>query len=184
MTRKKLFNLADSAVQQWRGHAWNRKFYDLSHLDAHVLYFQHPQRNERYTLYFTYSHHVFTRKHKPCDDLDMVSIYLYPTDLRIFDQERYQLSLSLPNIIHKLPDQLLFHGGYSRYCSCKMTTADGRTIYYQVVYRVWRGHGKLRFHIESAYPLNDKPRGIKKVDFWVICHNLLRGRELPKPPVP
>jgi hypothetical protein len=52
---------------------------------------------------------------------------------------------------------------------------------YQVVYRVWKERGKMRFHTESAYPLEGRLGKVKKVDFWVICHNLLRGKKLPQP---
>ncbi|WP_269780985.1 hypothetical protein [Photobacterium carnosum] len=39
----------------------------------------------------------------------------------------------------------------------------------------------MRFHIESAYPLPERPGKVKKVDVWIILHNLLRNKKLPVP---
>ena len=130
---------------------------------------------------FTFSHHVFTRGIKSDESPDVIDIYPFPSDKRLFDKTRYELSKHLPQIIATLPNQFCYHGGYSRYCSCKIKQDNCIEIYYQVVYRVWKEHGKMRFHIESAYPLNEKLGRVKKVDFWVICHNLLHSKKLPKP---
>lgn len=178
MAHKKFFNLPDNEVQHWKEFDLNGTEYDFNHLNASKHIFQHPNRNESYTLFFTYSHHVFTRGIKDSDNYPSTYIYPYPSDNRIFDETRFKLSHHLPKIIATLPDQFCYHGGYSRYCSCKL---DGSDVYYQVVYRVWKERGKMRFHIESAYPLEESLGKVKKVNFWVICHNLLRGKTLPKP---
>ncbi|ELH0897266.1 heat-shock protein [Vibrio fluvialis] len=178
---KPLFNLHDKAVQQWKAFNYNEQQYDFSHLDAKKIEFKHPERNEQYTLFFTFSHHVFTRSIKEHDTPEPEHIYPYPIDRRVFDTTRFKLSFHLPQIIETLPDQFCYHGGHSRYCSCKIDSEGGSTIHYQVVYRVWKERGKMRFHIESAYPLDEELGRVKKVDFWVICHNLLRGKTLPKP---
>ncbi|MCK5719835.1 MAG: hypothetical protein KAH84_07790 [Thiomargarita sp.] len=100
----------------------------------------------------------------------------------MFDEKRYELSKHLPEIVKTLPDQFCYHGGYSRYCSCKIQKPNTyEKMYYQVVYRTWKERGKMRFHIESAYPLEGKLGKVKKVNFWVICYNLLKGKNLPKP---
>jgi hypothetical protein len=181
MTAKRPFNLTDNAVQQWKKHTHKNQEYDFTHLTACKHTFDHPKRNESYTLFFTFSHHTFTRAIKPDELHSQSDIYPYPIDERLFDHSRYELSKHLPQIIKTLPQQFCYHGGYSRYCSCKIEQKDGTSIYYQVVYRVWKERGKMRFHVESAYPLTDKLPKVKKVDFWVICHNLLRGKPLPKP---
>ncbi|EGQ8122373.1 heat-shock protein [Vibrio cholerae] len=143
--------------------------------------FKHPTRAECYVLYFTFSNHCFTKEPKEGDSTEEAAFYPYPKDRRIFDEKRFQLSLHLPQIVENLPEQFCYHGGHSRYCSCKLTDSDGEEVSYQVVYRVWKERGKMRFHVESAYPL-DTPLGkVKKVNFWVICHNLLRGKTMPKP---
>ncbi|GAL15167.1 heat shock protein C [Vibrio astriarenae] len=178
---KPLFNLPDRAVQQWKAFSLDNENFDLTHLDAQKIVFKHPKRNEQYTLFFTFSHHAFTRSIKNNEQVEEKHCYPYPVDKRIFDEARYRLSRHLPHIVETLPEQFCYHGGYSRYCSCKLKDDDGTEINYQVVYRVWKERGKMRFHVESAYPLGEPLGRVKKVDFWVICHNLLRNKKLPAP---
>lgn len=180
MANKKLFNLSDNEVQQWKNFNIGDIEYNFNHLDACKHLFTHPKRNESYTLYFTFSHHVFTRSIKESEVVEPEQIYPYPADVRAFDVVRFELSKYLPEIVATLPEQFCYHGGYSRYCSCKISQEDGTEIYYQVVYRVWKERGKMRLHIESAYPLQESLGKVKKVNFWVICHNLLRGKKLPQ----
>ncbi|HGS4928096.1 TPA: heat-shock protein [Vibrio parahaemolyticus] len=181
MTKKTLFNLPDNEVQRWKAFKCGDQEFDLAHLDAQKITFTHPERNEHYTLFFTISNHAFTRSISEKEQVSKEQIYPYPKDPRVFDEERYTLSHYLPEIIETLPEQFCYHGGHSRYCSCKLKDDEGNDIYYQVVYRVWKNRGKLRFHVESAYPLHERLGRVKKVNFWVICHNLLTGKKLPKP---
>ncbi|TXR54169.1 heat-shock protein [Reinekea thalattae] len=181
MTKKQLFNLPDNEVQQWKNFNIGNHKYNLQHLNACKHHFDHPERNESYTLFFTFSHHVFTRSIKAVENVKTDQIYPYPSDQRAFDLARFKLSKHLPNIIQNLPDQFFYHGGYSRYCSCKLTQENGTSIEYQVVYRTWKTRGKMRFHIESAYPLQAPLGKVKKVNFWVICHNLLHNKKPPQP---
>jgi hypothetical protein len=181
VAKQKLFNLADREVQQWKSFDVAGVEYDFGHLTSCKHTFNHPDRNESYTLFFTFSHHVFTRSINDKENLESIQIYPYHLDERAFDPARFELSKYLPQIVETLPEQFCYHGGYSRYCSCKISKEDGTEVYYQVVYRVWKERGKMRFHIESAYPLQESLGKVKKVNFWVICHNLLRGKKLPLP---
>ena len=181
MATGKLLNLPDNAIQQWKEFNCGSTQYNFAHLNACKHTYSHPERNEIYTLYFTFSHHVFTQSIKENEHVPQEQIYPYPLDKRAFNLERFKLSKYLPEIIATLPEQFCYHGGYSRYCSCKITQEDGTKVNYQVVYRVWKQRGKLRFHVESAYPLTGKLGRKKKVNFWVICHNLLKNKTLPQP---
>lgn len=178
---QKSFNLPDKAIQHWKSFNLDSEIYSLKHLNSCKHTFKHPERSESYTLFFTFSHHTFTRKAHKNESIKSKNIYPYPSDERIFDFARFELSKHLPQIIETLPEQFCYHGGYSRYCSCKISQKDGSEVSYQVVYRVWKERGKMRFHVESAYPLEDNLGKVKKVNFWVICHNLLRGKKLPQP---
>ena len=181
MSSNRIFNLGDYEVQKWASFTLDSTNYDFSHLNAKKHTFSHPVRNEDYTLYFTISHHAFTRSIKENEVVLKRFLYPYPQDLRIFDKSRYELSKLLPQIIENLPDQFCYHGGYSRYCSCKIEDETGSKTFYQVVYRTWKEKGKMRFHIESAYPLPNGVGKVKKVDVWIILHNLLRNKNLPTP---
>jgi hypothetical protein len=182
MAANTLFNLADKEYQFWKSFTYDGVDWDFSHLSVRKHTFQHPSRNERYTVYFTISHHVFTTEIEQTPNVTDDQIYPYKTsDLRAFCKNRYQLSLHLPEILENLSTKFCYHGGFSRYCSCKLKDEKGNDILYQVVYRVWKERGKMRFHIESAYPLPEPLGKVKKVNFWVICHNLLKGKRMPKP---
>ncbi|MGR5116985.1 heat-shock protein [Photobacterium damselae] len=181
MATKRLFNLPDFEVQQWKSFSRSTETFDLSHLDARKITFKHPSRNEIYNLYFTFSNHCFTHSKKVDENPKVTDYYPYKKDYRVFDEVRYKLSKYLPQIVETLPEQFCYHGGYGRYCSCKITQEDGTEVFYQVVYAVEKNKGKMRFHVVSAYPLNEKLGKVKKVDFWVICHNLLRGKKMPVP---
>ena len=183
MKKQNPFNLPDNKVQRWKDCTLEGQEYNFNHLDSKKHTYVHPNRDERYEIYFTFSHHVFTRGLKPTDRADAVNLYPYDKDRRIFDEVRFELSKNLPEIIENLPEQFCYHGGYSRYCSCKIYQEDGAEVQYKIIYRAWKKSGKMRFHIESAYPLDERLGKVKKVDFWTICHNLFRGKKLPKPPL-
>ena len=174
------FNLPDKAVQNWRSFRYKGEVYTFEHLNARKITFENPKISESYTLYITISHHAFTESCKSgtCSDDEY---YPNSKDKRIFSAERYLLSKNIPEILLDLPNQFFYHGGYGKFCSCKIKKSDGTEVIYQLVYRIWKQERKLRFHIESAYPLEKKGRK-KKVSFWVLCHNLLAGKKLPKPP--
>lgn len=182
MSSKRLFNLADSEYQFWKPFDYHGTEIHFEHLVARKHTYVHPDRNEQYILYITLSHHVFTVDADKSKDPYGPQIYPYkPEDPRAFCPTRYALSFQLAHILETLPEQFCYHGGYSRYCTCKLEDDDGNEIFYQVVFRVWKDQGKMRFHVESAYPLPTRPSKVKKVNFWVICHNLLNNKKLPKP---
>lgn len=182
MSSKRIFNLADNEYQYWHSFVYKGVQVNFNHLNARKHTYIHPSREESYTLYITISHHVFTVGTKNSKNLSGLQIYPFKQeDPRVFCPKRYALSFYLPCILETLPEQFFYHGGYSRYCTCKLEDDDGKVIFYQVVFRVWKERGKMRFHVESAYPLSARPSKVKKVDFWVICHNLLRNKKLPKP---
>lgn len=173
---KNLFNLPDSNYQFWKEFNYLGNTVSFDHLVASKHTFTRADRNEKYTIFFTFSHHVFTNS--------IEGGVTYPhsyKDYREFDPERYELSKNLPNIIANLPEQLCFHGGYGRYCACEVTRPDGSTARYMIVYKAWLGRGKMRFHIESAYPVSNLGR-VKKVNFWLICFRLRNKKKLPLPP--
>ncbi|WP_087533857.1 heat-shock protein [Pseudoalteromonas sp. A601] len=182
MNVKNLFNLADNEYQFWKSFNFQGTEINFKHLNARKHTYTHPERDEHYNLYITISHHVFTVDSTKLSATSEVALYPHkPEDSRAFCTKRYALSFHLPQILETLPEQFCYHGGYSRYCTCKLKDENGNDIFYQVVFRVWKERGKMRFHVESAYPLPNRPSKIKKVNFWVICHNLLTGKKLPKP---
>lgn len=185
-----IFNLPDNEYQYWKEFTLDNVTYDFDHLKAVKHEFKRTipkkgrakAKSERYLWYFTFSHHCFTRSLKENEVVDPKRIYPRPdTDLRVFDPVRYKLSLFLPQIVARLDREFMYHGGHGRYCSCKLQDDKGNYIFYQVVYRAWKKNGKMRFHIESAYPLPEKPGKVKKVNFWSISHCIAMGKTPPLP---
>jgi len=174
-----MFNLPDNAYQFWKDFQYLNKSFNFDHLKACKHTFKHPERSDSYTIYFTISHHVFTKTSKINDEAE--SKYPFPIkDIRTFNLKRYTLSFYLPDMLSTLPQQFCYHGGYGKYCTKKIKDEYGKEIHYKIIYRVWRERGKIRFHVQSAYPLDDPKEKVKKVNFWSICHNLVRGKKLPK----
>ena len=74
----------------------------------------------------------------------------------------------------------VIHAGYGSYAVVEITVNEGESEFYFVPFKVYRERKKLRLHVTSAYPVNERPSG-KPVSFFKIAHNLLRGQPLPKP---
>ena len=183
MPKKRLFNLPDNEYQYWKPFNDGNKKLSFDHLRARKLEFSNPYNSDAYKIYATISHHVFTISIDPDRENNSAEIYeAKPIDKRLFCNERYSLSFHLPKLLETLPDQFCYHGGFRKYCLCQLEDEQGNPIFYQVVFRMWKIPKKIRLHVESAYPLERKPKKPKKVAFHVICYNLLRNKKPPPPP--
>lgn len=111
------------------------------------------------------------------------SQYQAPKDSRPFNFERYELSKHLPKIIDALGEKetLVCHAGYGSFAAVKILDTSGNEIDYFVSFVVFKEKKKLRLHVQSAYPLDQKLGNVKKVGFFAIAKNLLLGKKLPKP---
>lgn len=183
MTTKRL--QLDKTIH-WQPFKYQGKTYDLSHLDAHkVIYIQKKIKDKaenRYTFYVTYAFHCFAKDYPHLTALERQDL-LYTTikDSRAFCFIRYNLSLSLPEIINNLSESFMFHSGYESYATYVLKDADGNQVDYYVSLVVYKEKKKLRLHVKSAYPLN-KPLGKrKKTNFFAIAYNLRKGKKLPTP---
>lgn len=156
--------------------------YDLSHLDAHIATYidsRNSDRIEEYAFLVTYSCHCFAKEMNEDSDLNL--IYVACRESREFNFERYELSKGLRAIIETLPEQLVFHAGYSNYAVIKSKDMNGNPIDYFIVFKAFKEKKKFRLHVVSAYP-NEEIGKIKKVKFLAIASNLAKGKPLPKPP--
>ncbi|MVF14810.1 heat-shock protein [Ketobacter sp. MCCC 1A13808] len=165
------FGPNDTAIQQWG--CFDK--WALSHLDAHQVVYAFSDGSQ-YTIYVTYSHHCFAKTVKGYNDHANL-LFPHSKDPRHFHQERYQLSLYLPDIIPQLPELYTFLGGGGGYCSCKVLSHEGKEMDYLVVFKMFKSINKLRLHVTSAYPYQ---RGkTRKVGFEKIVKALHEGRKLP-----
>ncbi|TDR23901.1 hypothetical protein [Marinicella litoralis] len=185
MPSNRFFSLSDQEYQYWLPFQYKGVEYTFEHLNAKKITYNRRETGAKYKFFITFSHHVFTEGVKQQDLVDPNDLYsVKPNDVRLFDIDRYELSLMLPEIIENLPEKFCYHGHYGKYCTCEYEDANGNLRYYQVVFKAFRSQNKLRLHIESAYPLNVHPGSkgkIKKVNFWFICFNLAIGKKLPSP---
>jgi len=110
---KRIFNLPDNEYQFWKSFEHSGKTFNFDHLKACRHTFKHPERPDSYTIYFTISHHVFTKTSTEFDPAELK--YPIPSkDIRTFNYERYQLSHHLPEILRTLPEQFCYHAGYGK----------------------------------------------------------------------
>lgn len=180
------FNTVEEVIS-WNKFIANGQTYDLSHLDAHwAEYLDDRDINKPITYRFivTYGFHCFTKESEDLTSEESESLmYRTPKESRPFNFERYHLSKQLPDIIKDLDKQttLVIHAGYGKYAVVKATDSKGVKVDYFVAFKVFKEKKKLRLHVASAYPKYDGIGKIKKVKFFTIANNLLKGKKLPKP---
>jgi hypothetical protein len=173
-------------VAQWRpftdedGSIW-----DLSFLDAHEVTYIHTAPGKPdvvYTFTVSYSFHCFCKDYSEQSEEDKSALmYHAGKDSRPFCKIRYSLAREkLRAIIEGLGNAKVIHAGYGSYAVVEITVNEGESEFYFVPFKVYRERKKLRLHVTSAYPINERPAG-KPVSFFKIAHNLLRGRPLPRP---
>ena len=160
---------------------------NLSHLNAHHVEYVDSRKASKpktYKFIVTYGSHCFTKgTEEPSSEELQALMYRAPKESRPFNFERYELSKQLPSLIGSLgaKSTLVFHAGYGNFATIRVIDLDGNEADYFVPFKAFREKKRLRLHIPSAYPKYEREGRVKKVGFFVIANNLLRGRQLPKP---
>ena len=182
MTRSSL-NLDEQ--EQFAPFKYDDQDFDLSHLDSHTVDYIHksPGKSDiQYRFYVTYGMHCFAKDY---DDLTAADreklLYHANKESRPFCFRRYHLSKKLRSIIGNLPNEFVFHGGYSAYATCKAQDINGDEVEYYVSFSVFRQKKKLRIHVMSAYPLDESLGKRKKVGFFNIARAVKQNNKLPSP---
>lgn len=174
-------------VQKWKAFEHpDGLLRDLSFLDAHEVLYTHSAPGKTdivYKFLVTYSFHCFCKEYEHQSEAQKAALmYLAPGDKRPFCDRRYLLAKQhLRGIIEVLGQKKVIHAGYGSYAVVEVELGDGETEYYFVVFSAFREKKKLRLHITSAYPMDEKPGGAS-VSFFVIARNLLANKALPHPP--
>jgi len=173
-------------VTQWINFRFNDQVYDLSHLNAHWAEYL-DDRNESnpitYKFIVTYGLHCFTKDSNELATITEAQLLIYhaPNESRQFNFERYELSKQLSSIIKSLHEKttLVCHAGYGRFAIVKVLNSNGIEVDYFVVFTVFKECKKLRLHVMSAYPKDERIGKVKKVSFFIIARNLLNNKKLP-----
>lgn len=158
---------------------------DLSFLDAHKTSYtlkEAGKPDRHIEFYVTYSFHCFAKEYEhQSPEEKRLLMYHAPKESRPFCFTRYSYAQKhLRKIIENMPDVYVVHAGYGSYACSEVIDDDGKVTWYFVPFVVYRYKKKLRLHVTSAYPLDEKPGG-GKVRFFSIAKNLLDGKKLPTP---
>lgn len=173
---------------KWKAFEHDGKTYDLKHLDPQTAIFDRPaeaQRSgEKYTVQVTYASHCFTRAPRLDEQYDTNLVYPHDDyEKRLFDQERYELSKRLPEIIQGLPFRKVIQNNEHKFFTIELVTDGGESVEYDIFFKVKKkAKGLLELIVESGFvrdPLHQssRPKG-KPVRFWIILHNTLHGRKI------
>jgi len=161
----------------------------LSHLHPLTFVVSLPAIKNRQSLDVSvtvgFALHTFTRDGVAGDDLRLV----YPAyrEDRLFDELRYRLSLSLPDIVRSLEGRKCFENPSQNYLTVELTDIDGVASEYRIFFLVQRwkeecrrtGLHCVRLIVQSAFPVNaeiPRPRASHRqpIGFRVILSRALR----------
>lgn len=168
-------------VRKWRAFEHGGEHFDLSHLDAMTVEYANPNAGPAaYKFDVTFAFHCFTTSDP---DENSLGDYQAPKECRPFCRKRYELSKCLPDLVSSLANDGMycFFAGFGRFATIELTLDNGETVHYRMVFTVFREKKKLRLHIESAYPLKERPGKLKKIKFLVIAYNTLMSKEIKGP---
>jgi hypothetical protein len=129
--------------------------------------------------------HCFTRGRRDGEAPNSNVLYSDRREARIFDLQRYRLSLGLPQIVETLIDRKCYHAGRENFFSVEMLDDERKPVQYEVYFAVWRASGgRLNLIVQSAYVRDkshtNKPQR-KPIRFHVILFNTQNGNPITVP---
>lgn len=175
-------------ILRWASVLFEGQCYSLDHLSASIREVfiapnvRAPER--RIKLAVTYGLHCFSVSNS--NENKCKTIVLDEREERLFDLDRYRLSLVLPEIIANLELRRCFHTGHQNFFTVELLDEQGQKQDYVIYFRTWRAAsgeaGDVRLHVESAYLRSDAPQRHKKsIRFKVIVANTYTGKEIHEP---
>ena len=176
-------------ILQWPEFVFAGVSYALEHLNAstrQLIIAPNPRAPERCILLsISYGLHGFSRAIRD-GEIEPNGLISDGREQRVFDPERYRLSLELPRVLATLELRRCFHTGHRNFFTVEILDAQGIKHDYVVYFRTWRAaspeSGDVRVHLESAYLRSDVPHKSKKsIRFKVIAANTYTGREIHEP---
>lgn len=165
----------------------DEKNYDLSHLDpfdwVYKIKKNDGQSEDVYKFQVEFSDHTFTSS--PERNSSGIHYDTGTKDKRLFDFDRYNHSLRLPEIIQGLASRKCFLTGtdHKNYFTVEIIDEDGSKRNYAVFFAVKKmekRRGWIRLYVESAYILDEdkEPSKKRKIGFNVIARNTQRGSNI------
>jgi hypothetical protein len=133
------------------------------------------------------SMHCFTRGIQRGETVDPNLLYRDSREERVFDLDRYALSLDLPKIVEGLGTRKCFHSGKGNFFTVQVVQGNGGRGDYEVYFTV-SCSGGISLYVQSAYirdaghkgSRGSRPRS-KPIGFYIILFNTLNGKAIRAP---
>lgn len=178
---------------QWEPFEHEGVKYDLTHLHPYVHQFEQAAKGEQparqYAVQVFFSLHCFTRKAEDPAALRGALAYGDRRETRLFDFTRYACSMQLRDIVAALPQSPCFHTQHGNFFTLKvLNPQSGQPEDYEVYFTVSKSGSRpatLNLFVQSAYirdRLHTNRPDRKKINFFVILHNVLHGRAVKVAP--
>ena len=170
----------------WKSFQYHGQTFDLAHLNQfdHV-YVQPAQDNKpsrAYRVTVRFGHHCFTEHVQPSDEAAL--LFVVGKEARTFDQKRYGLSQSLPEIMKTLMDRNISHTDHNSFFTIELMNEAGQTFDYEVYFEVSRDQTTKRLYLTvlSAYArdparITDRPKA-RKIRLSVILRNIQENKPI------
>ncbi|MGH7813669.1 MAG: hypothetical protein ACREQI_06660 [Candidatus Binataceae bacterium] len=176
---------------RWRAAQIGGETYGLGHLDEFDFEFVVPAKDNKpeqvYRINVIFSMHCFTRGIRDGESYRHELTYSDSRETRLFDTQRYRLSMRLPGIVRGIGTRRCFHTGHGNFFTIEVVDDDGTRLDYSVYFKVSRRskRGWLNLYIESAYVQGKIPRRRphppRPIRFSVIAYNVAMGRPIKEP---
>lgn len=133
-----------------------------------------------------YSLHCFTHELKADEQLVEDLFIRHDGECRVFDFDRWNLSLHLPGIIERLMHEKCFHTGYRNFLTVKLLNHKS-VVKYEIYFEVSRAShkGHLNLFVQSAYVRDNadqmKRRHNPPIQFAFILYNTLNNVQIKMP---
>src|ERR1051325_11560567 len=109
---------------RWKPFEYQGEIYDLTHLHPRIVQYEQTAKDNRPARYYTVNVicglHCFTRGRDEWENPDRSLLYSDTRETRIFDFQRYQLSIYLPRIVDELQKRKCYHTGKGNFFTVEM----------------------------------------------------------------
>jgi hypothetical protein len=162
--------------------------HDLSHLEPFLCTYVVPEQPGKAAMtYFVnveFTMHCFTKTQQTGDDPERFYCNDRDGSPRLFDLERWALSLELPEIIRTLISRRITFTKRENLVTIELVRPNGELANYEVYFKVFKAGRRLFLEVESAYVrspgLSNTPAIGRKIGFAVILKKVVAGEPLYK----
>ena len=172
----------------WRPHRITGRVFELSHLDPFEFELVVPEKQGKpsatYRIRVEFSMHCFTHSVRDGESYSSVLEYRHGNETRVFDEERYDLSKLLPEIVRTISDRKCYHAKDRNFFTIEAINQDGKRSEYSVFFTVFRRGTKngLMLVVQSAYVRYQVPLARRRpIRFSIIAFNVISGKPIRIP---